>query len=149
MTGLLAFDALVRCGSVQRAAESLHLSQPATSRRLIALETYLGVDLFDRSTRPMSLTRAGEELHGVLSASLGQIDRAVSRLRSPARQTVTISAGAGFSTYWLIPRLARMQRAFPSISLRIVSQSHERETDATGDLQVRLDRKSTRLNSSH
>ena len=138
MTGLLALDAFVHHGSVQRAAYALGLSQPAMSRRLLALEQAVGSALFDRRTRPMTLTGAGRELHDTLRASLGQIEQVVARLRPSPRSTFTISAGAGFSAYWLIPRLVRMQRAFPTWTLRIVSQSHEQETDDTGDLQVRF-----------
>lgn len=135
---LLALDAFVRYGSVQRAADALGLSQPAMSRRLLALEQAVGSALFDRRTRPMTLTTAGRELHDTLRISLGQIEQVVARLRPSPPSTFTISAGAGFSAYWLIPRLVRMQRAFPTWSLRIVSQSHEQETDDTGDLQVRF-----------
>lgn len=138
MTSLLALDAFVRHGSVQRAADALGLSQPAMSRRLLSLEQSVGSALFDRRTRPMTLTVAGRELHDTLRASLGQIEQVVARLRPSPRGTFTISAGAGFSAYWLIPRLVRMQRAFPNWSLRIVSQSHEQETDDNGDLQVRF-----------
>ena len=136
--GLLAFDAVARLGTVQRAADELGLSQPATSRRLLALEADLGVPLFDRRSRPWALTREGRELEDAVRAGLTRIQEVVTRLRQPSRSALTISAGAGFSAYWLIPRLPRMQRAFPDQSLRIVSQSHDREIDSTGDLQIRF-----------
>lgn len=59
---LRAFVSIVDCGSVSRAAEDLHLSQPALSRQLQTLEAQLGVALFDRERRRLRLTTAGEDL---------------------------------------------------------------------------------------
>jgi LysR family transcriptional regulator, hypochlorite-specific transcription factor HypT len=54
------FLALAATGNFSRAAEDRHMTQPAFSRRVRALEEWLGVDLFDRSTQPARLTAAGE-----------------------------------------------------------------------------------------
>lgn len=54
------FLALAASGHFSRAAEERHMTQPAFSRRVRALEEWLGVDLFDRSTQPARLTAAGE-----------------------------------------------------------------------------------------
>ncbi len=136
--GLLAFDAVARHGTVGRAAEALGLSQPATSRRILGLEADLGVPLFDRRKRPIELTRDGQDLYEALRSGLSRIEQTVARLRREPERALTISAGAGFSTYWLIPRLARMQALFPTQALQIVSQSHDREADSSGDLQIRF-----------
>src|SRR3977135_2012240 len=58
---LRAFAALVDHGGVARAAARLHLSQPALSRQIQALEAELGVPLFDRIGRRVQLTSEGEE----------------------------------------------------------------------------------------
>jgi len=54
------FLALAASGNFSRAAEDRHMTQPAFSRRVRALEEWLGVDLFDRSMQPARLTAAGE-----------------------------------------------------------------------------------------
>jgi DNA-binding transcriptional LysR family regulator len=54
------FLALAASGNFSRAAEERHMTQPAFSRRIRALEEWLGVDLFDRSSQPARLTAAGE-----------------------------------------------------------------------------------------
>lgn len=138
LAGLLALEAVARHGTVSRAAEELGLSQPAVSRRLAALEADVGRALIDRRRRPVQLTAAGRELSESVALAVSRLREVAARLRGEPHSPLTISAGAGFSTYWLIPRLARMQRAFPSQALRIVSQSHDREADLTGDLQVRF-----------
>ena len=54
------FLALAATGNFSRAAEDRHSSQPAFSRRIRALEEWLGAELFDRSTQPAQLTEVGE-----------------------------------------------------------------------------------------
>ena len=54
------FLTLAASGSFSRAAQERHMTQPAFSRRVRALEDWLGVVLFDRSTQPATLTEAGE-----------------------------------------------------------------------------------------
>lgn len=54
------FMALAASGNFSRAAEERHMTQPAFSRRIRALEEWLGADLFDRSSQPARLTAAGE-----------------------------------------------------------------------------------------
>jgi DNA-binding transcriptional LysR family regulator len=136
---LIAFDAIARHGTLTRAAEELNVSQPAISRRLAALEADLGHLLFDRRTKPLALTKSGEELFDVLRSGLSRLETVIRRLRSSAdSESVTISAGSGLAAYWLIPRLPEMQSAFPTLRLKIVSQSHQHEDDGTGDLQIRF-----------
>ncbi|MGJ7491740.1 LysR family transcriptional regulator [Variovorax sp. ZT4R33] len=57
---LADFKALAATGSFSRAADERNVTQPAFSRRVRALEAWLGVDLFDRSSQPAKLTVAGE-----------------------------------------------------------------------------------------
>jgi DNA-binding transcriptional LysR family regulator len=138
-SSLIAFDAVARHGTLTRAAEELNVSQPAISRRLAALESDIGQLLFDRRTKPLSLTRSGTELFDVLRSGLSRLESVVARLRNPPDgNTVTISAGSGLTAYWLIPRLPQMQAAFPDLRLKIISQSHNNEDDISGDLQIRF-----------
>jgi DNA-binding transcriptional LysR family regulator len=77
---LRSFDAVVRHGGYHRAAEALHLTQPAVSRHIRRLEEQLGEPLFRKRGRGVELTefgaRAAEELANVLQAN----DRALARL---------------------------------------------------------------------
>jgi LysR family glycine cleavage system transcriptional activator len=138
-SNLIAFDAIARHGTLTRAAKELNVSQPAISRRLAALEADLGHALFDRRTKPLALTGSGKELFDVLRFGLSRLETVIRRLRSSSDfESVTISAGSGLAAYWLMPRLAKMQSAFPTLRLKIVSQSHQHEDDGTGDLQIRF-----------
>ncbi len=59
---LRAFVSIGRLGSFTKAADALHATQPALSAQIRELEDALGVKLFDRSTRSVTLTQAGEDL---------------------------------------------------------------------------------------
>src|SRR4051794_28266538 len=78
---LRSFLAIVRFGGYHRAAEALHLTQPAVSRHMRRLEAQLGQPLFERRGRGVELTPYGERAAAELGAVLAAHDRAVGRLR--------------------------------------------------------------------
>lgn len=69
------FLVLASVGNFSRAAEDRHMTQPAFGRRVRALEEWLGVELFDRSTQPVLLTEAGQWFLGVAPDLLADIAR--------------------------------------------------------------------------
>lgn len=75
------FAVLVRTGSFSRAAQERHVTQPAFSRRIRALEYWLGVTLFDRSSFPVQLTDAGQEFLPRAQALIAEINIARQDLR--------------------------------------------------------------------
>jgi DNA-binding transcriptional LysR family regulator len=89
LTQLRAFVTIAKLGQLTRAAEKLHLSQPALSGQLKALEEALGLSLFERSSSGMNLTAGGRAL---LAEAEGIVE-AVQRLRQSARQLQGRPAG--------------------------------------------------------
>lgn len=83
------FLALASTGNFTRAAQDRHSSQPAFSRRIRALEEWIGAALVDRSTQPARLTEVGEWFKGVAA---GLVARAA-RLPGDAKQVMEASAG--------------------------------------------------------
>lgn len=79
---LRAFVTTARLGNITRTAEALHLTQPAITAQIKALEEELGVALFDRRPGRVSLTRAGE----VLLVEAEQVLSSASQLMGKARQ---------------------------------------------------------------
>ncbi|MEZ5911515.1 MAG: LysR family transcriptional regulator [Paracoccaceae bacterium] len=137
-SGLTAFYAAVRNGTLTGAAAALNVSQPAVSRRIAALEAELGCRLFDRNHKPARLTDEGRQLMRALRSGFGQIEQAVEALRRAGRaRPVTIAGPSGFIAYWLIPKLAELEAAFPSVPVRIMSQEHG-EPGTSADLDVRF-----------
>ena len=61
LSNLIYFKTVVETGSMSKAAQELFISQPALSTSISKLESEIGVKLFDRSRRHVSLNRAGEE----------------------------------------------------------------------------------------
>jgi LysR family glycine cleavage system transcriptional activator len=117
---LRAFEAVARRLSFRAAAEELHLTQPAVSRQIRAIEDELGAPLFARGTRHVELTGAGAALLRAVAPWLGQLDAAVRQIRAAGhRQRVSVTTFASFASLWLLPRLPEFQRAHPEIDIRI------------------------------
>ena len=121
MRQLRVFVAVARHASVSRAAEELHLTPPAVSMQLKELEADIGLPLFDRIGRTVSLTTVGEHLvvyaQRVL-ATLREADTAVARLRGLASGTLMI--GMVSTAKYFLPRLlARFREEHPGIDLRL------------------------------
>ena len=75
LTWLDDFLALASTGNFSRAADERHMTQPAFSRRIRALEEWLGAELFDRSSQPARLTETGEWFRSVAEDLLAQVAR--------------------------------------------------------------------------
>ncbi|MCK1344507.1 transcriptional regulator GcvA [Bradyrhizobium sp. CW11] len=117
---LRAFEAAARHLSFKQAAAELAVTPTAISHHVRLLEKTLGVPLFERRTRRVSLTSAGKDLYPVLRESFDAIAEAALRLRTPsARKVVTLSATVAFTARWLVPRVSAFQQANPDIDLRL------------------------------
>ncbi|WP_433334943.1 LysR family transcriptional regulator [Spirillospora sp. CA-294931] len=105
-----------------RAAQRLHIAQPALSHQIKMLEREVGVTLFDRTTRRVELTAAGRRFDDHARRMLGCADHAVADMRRVATgQVGRVSAGfIGTATYDVLPRVAReVHRELPGIDLRL------------------------------
>jgi DNA-binding transcriptional LysR family regulator len=78
------FLALVASGNFSRAAEERHMTQPAFSRRIRALEEWLGTELFDRSSQPARLTAAGEWFRDTAHELIARVARVPGEARAVA-----------------------------------------------------------------
>ena len=129
LDGLRAFEAVARRLSFSGAADELFLTQSAISRQIKALEGEVGVPLFNRGTRRVDITAAGQALRQAVLPALDGIDRAVRQLRAAqGRRHVNLSTFASFTTLWLMPRLAGFQQQHPDIDIRLTA------TDVLSDL---------------
>ncbi len=106
-------------GSFAEAARRLSLTPAAVGKSVAKLEARLGVRLFQRSTRRLTLTEAGQRFLGEVKASFNTIQNAVANLASaegsPAG-TLKVSVGTMFGCLYLVPLLAEFLRRYPAIT---------------------------------
>jgi DNA-binding transcriptional LysR family regulator len=102
------FLALAASGNFSRAAEERHMTQPAFSRRIRALEEWLGTDLFDRSSQPARLTATGEWFRDTAQELLARVTRIPGEAKAVAeshsttlRFAATHALSFTFLTSWL------------------------------------------------
>ncbi|MFM0019652.1 choline sulfate utilization transcriptional regulator [Paraburkholderia azotifigens] len=122
MQTLSAFESAARLASFTAAARELGSTQPAVSQRIVQLEEYLGAPLFERGHRGVTLTPEGALLYEAVRSGLDTIREATSDIRARrATGALTILTDAGFATYWLMPRLARLKASMPGVNVKIVT----------------------------
>lgn len=140
---LKALVTVVETGSVTRAAELLHLVQPAVTRQVRALERELGVPLFERTRHGMRPTAAGLSLADRARRALTELDRARAEIAPvPGVVTGLVAVGLLESTAELLaePLVAAVRRDHPGIELRllIAYSGHLQQWQDDGDLDVSL-----------
>jgi DNA-binding transcriptional LysR family regulator len=120
------FLALIEVGGFSRAAERRHLTQPAFSRRIRALEEWAGGALFDRNSRRVRLTPAGERFRPVAE----EVARRLSQAREDLREindtvgaTLRFACTHALSLTFFPDWLRGVERAAPVGSIRLISDS--------------------------
>ena len=106
-------------GSFAEAARRLSLTPAAVGKSVAKLEARLGVRLFQRSTRRLTLTEAGQLFLSEVSGSLTTIQNAVSNLASAGGQpagTLKVSMGTVFGRLYIVPLLGEFLTRFPAIN---------------------------------
>ena len=123
LNALRAFEAVVRLGSVSRAATELHVTHGADSRHIHALESELGRALFRREGRGLAPTPAGLRLAETASAAFAQLRDACTRLREDAAHApLVLGCAASVMARWIIPRLGQLERDLPALRLHLSPQ---------------------------
>jgi DNA-binding transcriptional LysR family regulator len=117
---LRSFLFVVRHGSITRAALALHRTQSAVSVQIKRLETALGVTLFTREPRGVSLTPAGEQLLGEASQILAMLDRVSRSFRSESVEgPVTVGVPDDYGSNVLPAMLADFARSHPGAEVSV------------------------------
>lgn len=130
LDALRSFEAVAQRLSFSAAAEEMHVTQPAISRQIKALEEELGATLFHRATRKVELTGAGQSLLRAVAGSLTQIDTCVRQIRmSQNRAMVSVTTFPSFASLWLMPRLPDFEHSHPDADIRIAATDRLVELD--------------------
>ena len=128
---LLAFDAVMRAGSVTGAALELGLTQSTISRLIQSLEAQLGLALFIRHKKRLIPTEAAQRYFRDISGALEMIQRAsMSLIANPDGGTLDLAVLPTFATRWLAPRLPQFLSDNPGISVNLTTRFRKFTFDA-------------------
>ncbi len=123
LNDLYAFRAVAAMANFRRAAESVHLSQPAFSRRIDKLEQSLGVQLLERTTRRVTLTAVGRDFERRVRDLLDDLDATLLGIRGVAasrRGEVSVACVPSSVYYHLSDVVRRFRVQAPNVGVRIV-----------------------------
>ncbi|MBU8975222.1 LysR family transcriptional regulator [Lysobacter sp. MMG2] len=140
LPALTAFESAARHQNFAHAAEELHLTASAVSHHVRKLESRLGVALFQRHARGVSLTAEGRQLADAAGTALADVDGVLRSLRGAreAHDRVRITTLHSLTYTWLLPRLAAFTSANPGIRLNVDTEIALTRFDEGGpDLGIR------------
>ncbi|MFM0164292.1 DNA-binding transcriptional regulator, LysR family [Burkholderia sp. GAS332] len=141
LRALQCFVILAEELNFSRAAERLHIAQPALSQQIRSLEERLGTQLVDRARRPLSLTEAGHylctEARQILG-SLEQVSLTAQEIGVGRRGWLSIGFTRSAMYSILPPALKAFHNAFPQVELKLFELLTEEQTDALRDMRIHI-----------
>lgn len=126
LNDLQAFRAVAELRNFRKAAEALHVSQPALSRRIEKLEEALGVSLLERTTRRVDLTAIGRDFDRKVQQLLDDLDQTLLGIRGVAATRmgeVTIACVPSTVYYFLSQVISRYHERYPKIRVKVFDAS--------------------------
>ena len=138
LRSLVAFEAAARRGKFAAAAAELNMTQAAISQHIAQLEADVGTTLFDRGHRGVVLTPAGAAFLHSVELGLTELTEGAAAARQRSRtRTLHIRTDFGFASWWLMPRLDRLNAALPDVEIRITTtQADPGVADRDFDLAI-------------
>ncbi len=131
-SALRVFECAARHLSFKRAAEELFVTPAAVSLQIRTLEQQLGVKLFHRHNRGLTLTDAAKNGLPALSKGFESIVDSVHLIGSTSeKKSLTVWMAPAFASKWLMPRLHRFSRAYPDIDLTISASTNLIDSNTT------------------
>ena len=137
ISAIRAFEAAARTGSFRDAANELHLTPSAVSHAIRKLETTMSTTLFERGTRSVRLTPAGENLMRHAGAAFDNLRRGIEEVAGRGPQLLRVHSAPSFAAQWLAPRLGRFIAAEPKLEVRLAaSAEYARFSNDDFDLDI-------------
>ncbi|CDY77836.1 Glycine cleavage system transcriptional activator [Caballeronia glathei] len=142
LSSLRFFEAAARHRSFKRAAAELNVTPSAVSHGIVALEQALGVELFVREPRGLSLTPEGDLYLPYISEAFALIATGTQRLPDRrANRTIAVSCAPTLASRWLVPRLYEFREAWPNVSVTVDTSRRQVGFPVDGfDFAIRLSR---------
>lgn len=120
---LRAFEVTARHSSFTRAAEEMFVTPSAVSHQVKALEEHLGIPLFLREAKTLTLTAAGRAYLPAVQQAFHLLADATRQLSTELAPVLRVDIPPTFAAKWLIPRLDRFVKAHPEIDIRVSTNS--------------------------
>jgi LysR family transcriptional regulator, glycine cleavage system transcriptional activator len=137
ISAIRAFEAAARTGSFRDAANELHLTPSAISHAIRKLESTMSTTLFERGTRSVRLTPAGENLMRHAGAAFDNLRRGIEEVAGRGPQLLRVHSAPSFAAQWLAPRLGRFIAAEPKLEVRLAaSAEYARFSNDDFDLDI-------------
>jgi DNA-binding transcriptional LysR family regulator len=141
LTGVSVMAAVTEAGNFARAAETLGITPSGVSRAIARLEQRVGVRLFDRSPRAVTLTEEGQRFHAQLIPLLASIEEIATEVGGTA-ETVSGRLRANvdpwFARMVLAQRLPQFTARHPRVTLELTTSNHREEMMNGADVAVRF-----------
>lgn len=137
LTSIRAFESAARLGSFREAADELNLSASAVSHAIVKLERVLGTPLFERTTRTVRLTAAGQTLFIHALNAFEELRQGIEVVSSNRSHLLRLHCAPSYAAQVLSPRLPQFLKANPGIEVRLAaSTSYVRFVDGEFDADI-------------
>jgi DNA-binding transcriptional LysR family regulator len=142
LASLRFFEAAGRHQSFKQAAAELNVTPSAVSHGIVSLEQALGVALFTRAPRGLTLTPAGAQYLGYIAEAFALIAAGTQQLpRADAARRIAVSCAPTLAARWLLPRLPAFRRDWPQLDVTIDTSQRQVGLAADGfDFAIRMSR---------
>ena len=140
LRGLRTFCVAARYESFTAAGEELFITASAVSHQVKSLETELGQQLFERSSRELKLTETGRALYEEVSPLIDQLNEIAASYKSSGRRSsIRISVQPFFASEFFVPRLSEFTARHPEIDIQVgTSDESSEKHPSDADLSIRL-----------
>lgn len=118
--------------NISRAAEELYISQPAVSKSIKTLESSLGITLFTRNSKGVTLTNEGLILYKHIERAFNEIslgEDIINKLKNKEIGTINLGVSAILGKYYLLPKLDKFIKKFPKFKIHINNTHTEDELE--------------------
>lgn len=137
LSAFRVFESAARLGSFRAAADELNLSPSAVSHAIKGLEKSLGVALFERTTRNVTLTLSGQTMLTHASGAFEELRRGVEAISSNRAHLLRVHCAPSFAAQVLSPLLPSFLRQKPGVEVRIAaSTNYARFVDGLYDVDI-------------
>ncbi|EKQ54444.1 MULTISPECIES: LysR family transcriptional regulator [unclassified Clostridium] len=119
------FYTVAKYKNISRASEILFVSQPAVSKSIKTLEKNLGIKLFLRSSKGVTLTSEGEVLYNHIENGFEEIllgERLVEKLKNKDMGTINIGVSTAIGKNYLVPKLEKFIQLYPNFKINILNR---------------------------